>query len=115
PGARGSFGIQRSRGWIMSDDAHLAARMEGAFRHATPGILACVARHSGKQVPTVGVLVGVVRLSHAYRARAHRRAAARDARILECDYGGGAAGARVDDLGGGGPQSASAITSSQFR
>src|SRR5437660_4371528 len=90
--------------------------MESAFRHAAHGVLAGVAEggHSGEKVAAiVGHVVGVVRLPDAHRAGPHRWTSACDAGILERDYAGCAAGARVDDLGGA--QSASAITSSQFR
>src|SRR5260370_34548291 len=98
----------------MPDDTRVPARVEGAFRHAARGILAGVADHSGKaSTAAVARVVGFVRLPDAHRAPAHRRTSARGPRISERDYGGGGAGARVDDLGG--TQSASATTSRQFR
>src|SRR2546427_2299435 len=91
----------------MPDDARVPACMESAFRHIARRILAGVAGHSGKEGAAAVVdVVGVLRLPDADRASAHRRTSARGARIPERDYGGGAAGARVDNLGG--TQSASA-------
>src|SRR2546427_1238214 len=98
----------------MPDDARVPACMESAFRHIARGILAGVAGDSGKEgAAAVGGVVVVLRLPDADRAAAHRRTSARGARIPERDYGGGAAGARGDDLGG--TQSASATTRSEER
>src|SRR5437879_12106452 len=96
----------------MPDDARVPACMESAFRHIARGILAGVAGDSGKEgAAAVGGVVVVLRLPDADRAAAHRRTSARGARIPERDDGGRAAGGSAGDVGG--PQSASATTSSQ--